>query len=545
MKQLPDLLLKGATLWIDNPLKIIVGAMHIRDGKIVRIIEGPEMPADCGEILELDGKHIIPGLIDAHRHFFITAVLATHGDASQWRSRADALEGIEFACRRARSRDEWIFFSRMDHTGWKKPVLPTIKEIDAVAGDMPVFVTDITLHRALLSTTAAKKSGLRKETLRFAGDIDSSRSGKPGGVIWEDAVGQVLFAMCRDMYLHPEANQTKNILLDEAARCLQMGLTRVHDPGLPPDMQRVLRNILPDTPLKISWSISANESLYMPPERAEESESVHSPHAPKSVKFFLDGAHRTAASMPIIAGLKAMIRAALESTVKMNSAPLRLLLEQKITLQGGRLTLPYLRYPHVEDLINKVSVFSDRGYRIVLHAVGNDAVMQAADVLGKLEPRCGASVEHLLVMNDRNLDTFARCGAVASVQPGFIPIHAPSLELQGAIPYLKTFALRSMLKRGIPICISSDGPCGPDDPLYNIRKAVDRKKIDGGMLDPGERIRPKEALAAATAGGSLSLGLRHEGLAAGAPATFCIASGDPFQEESRIEQTWIDGVRAF
>lgn len=58
------------------------------------------------------------------------------------------------------------------------------------------------------------------------------------------------------------------------------------------------------------------------------------------------------------------------------------------------------------------------------------------------------------------------------------------------------------------------------------------------------RIRPKEALAAATAGGSLSLELRHENLAAGAPATFCIASGDPFQEESRIEQTWIDGVRA-
>jgi predicted amidohydrolase YtcJ len=110
---------------------------------------------------------------------------------------------------------------------------------------------------------------------------------------------------------------------------------------------------------------------------------------------------------------------------------------------------------------------------------------------------------------------------------------------------MKTFPLKSLLKRGVPICISSDGPCGPDDPLFNARRAVDRKKTDGSMLDPDERISREDALAAATIGGSISVGTGNDGLSEGAPATFCIVNGDPFSDSSSVIQTWIDGVRVF
>ena len=65
------------------------------------------------------------------------------------------------------------------------------------------------------------------------------------------------------------------------------------------------------------------------------------------------------------------------------------------------------------------------------------------------------------------------------------------------------------------------------------------------MLDPGEMISQEDALAAASIGGSLSMGIGNNGLCPGAPATFCVVDGDPFSDSSRVEQTWIDGVRVY
>jgi predicted amidohydrolase YtcJ len=299
------------------------------------------------------------------------------------------------------------------------------------------------------------------------------------------------------------------------------------------------------TPLKISWAVTSRECLYAPPDREDETAALHSRHAPRSVKFFLDGAHRTAASMPVIAGVKAMVRAGCESASQLSLAPLKLLFEQKIHFKDGRLALPYQRFTDDHDLLERAAFFTDKGYRLVIHALGNVAARQAARLINALKPTGGASVEHLLVMDEKDLDCFAGCASVASIQPGFIPGYADAIERMGALPYLKAFALQSMKKRGIPICISSDGPCGPDDPLYNARRAADRMKPDGTMLDPDEMISREDALAAASIGGSLSMGMNNEGLCAGAPATFCVVDGDPFSDSSRVVQTWIDGVRAY
>jgi imidazolonepropionase-like amidohydrolase len=74
---------------------------------------------------------------------------------------------------------------------------------------------------------------------------------------------------------------------------------------------------------------------------------------------------------------------------------------------------------------------------------------------------------------------------------------------------------------------------------------VDRKKQDGTIFDADERISQTQALTAGTIGGADSLGVKNEGLNAGAPATFCVVDGDPFSDTSRVVQTWIDGKSAF
>lgn len=544
MSQQQEVVLRNAVVWAHSPIAKFRGGMRIRDGRIVELFkEELDSPGE-GSSIDLEGMHIIPGLIDAHRHFFISALLPLHGDASIWTSKDDALGAIEAACRSTRSDRSWVFFSGMDHTKWKKPSLPRLKEIDAAALGSPVFVVDTTFHRGIISTEALRRSGISRATLRCPKDIDINRDGTLKGTIWEDALGRVLLTMYREIFQACSEGERRKIILDEAARCLQKGLTHVHDPGVPYDVQMLLKDAQEHTPLKISWSVTANESIFAPPEMKDDADALNADHAPKSVKFFLDGAHRAAANMPLAGALKGALRAAKDSISLGSLSPFRLLLEQKATLRNGKIYLPYLRFEDLGDLISRAKVFTDKGYRLVIHALGNVAARQAAELIKKLRP-VGASVEHLLVMDDEDLDIFAGCGAVASIQPGFIPYYADAIERQGAIPYLKAFPLRSLHDRGVSICISSDGPCAADDPLHNIRRAVDRKKSDGSMFDPDERLSEVQAITAGTIGGSSSFGVKNDGLNEGAPATFCVVDGDPFSDSSRVVQTWIDGHRVY
>jgi len=545
MENSQGLAFRNATIWAGNPIRKMQGIMRIKDGAIIEVTGNGQAPGDDFVGRDLTGKHIIPGLIDAHRHFFVSALIANHHDASGWKSRADALEAINAACRASRSPDGWVFFSGMDYSKWKNPTPPTLKEIDAAAGSRLVFASDITLHRALASTEAMKRAKLDRDSLPCAGDIDICRSGELRGTVWEEAHGRILFTMYREMFENYGTEEKREIILREAERCLRMGITHVHDPGIPSDAQRLLDDAQNHTPLKISWAITSRDSLYNPPDEDDETAALHSRHAPRSVKFFLDGAHRTAASMPVMAGVKAMIRAGYDSATQMSLAPFKLLFEQKILLKDGRLAMPYDRFTDSGDLAKRAAVFADKGYRLVIHALGNMAARQAADLINRVRPAGGASVEHLLILDDQDLDIFAGCGSVASLQPGFIPVYADAIERMGAIPYLKPFALGSMKKRGIPICISSDGPCGPDDPLHNARRAADRRKPDGSLLAPDEMISREDALAAVSIGGSLSMGIANDGLCPGAPATFCVVDGDPFSDSSRVIETWIDGARVY
>jgi hypothetical protein len=538
-----DIILSNAIVWTGKDLKRMQGGMCIRDGKVQKIFR--QETAQGESSTDLGGMHIIPGLIDAHSHFFIAAMLPLGGDAGAWTSRHDALEAIEAACRSKGPDKPWVFFSGLDNARWKRSSLPRIHEIDKVSMGLPVLVVDTTCHRGLVSTEALGRTGISRDTLRVPGDIDIHLNGTPNGTVWEDALGRVLFTMFRENLQTFSDEEKAKLILDEAEKCLQKGLTHVNDPGIPSDIQRLFREAQKHTPLKLSWCVTAFEGLCTPPELKDDLDSICSEHAPKSVKFFLDGANRAAASMPVISGVKAAFRAAMDSMSLGNLSPFSLLLEQKSTLRGKKIVMPYLRFNDPAELSRRARFFTEKGYRLVMHAIGNDAVNQAVQVVKELGAGSNSSVEHVLIMDREGLDPFASCGAVASIQPGFIPYYADAIEKRGIVPYLKAFPLRSLSERGVRICISSDGPCGADDPLHNIRRAVDRKKTDGSVFDPEERISEVQALAAGTFGGSSSLGLKNDGLIEGAPATFCVVDKNPFSDTSRVVQTWIDGKRVY
>jgi predicted amidohydrolase YtcJ len=111
---------------------------------------------------------------------------------------------------------------------------------------------------------------------------------------------------------------------------------------------------------------------------------------------------------------------------------------------------------------------------------------------------------------------------------------------------LRAIPLRSLAARGVAVSISSDNPCGPLDPLHNVRLAVTRAMPDGRLVDAREAVGPTTALRAATVGGAVSIGLPEPGgIVPGEPADLAVCDGDPFAPDTRVVETWIDGRRVW
>jgi len=199
MSHQQEIMLRNAVLWSRTPITKIRGGMRIRDGKIVEIFNHERDSPGEGSSVDLKGMHVIPGLIDAHQHFFLSAMLRLYGDASTWKSKNDALGAIEAACKSNKSDAGWIFFSGMDHTKWVNPYLPRLEEIDAVALGLPVVVTDISCHHGIISTEALRRSGIHRDSLRFPVDIDINSNGTLKGTIWEDGLHRMLVTMLREI----------------------------------------------------------------------------------------------------------------------------------------------------------------------------------------------------------------------------------------------------------------------------------------------------------------------------------------------------------
>jgi len=106
---------------------------------------------------------------------------------------------------------------------------------------------------------------------------------------------------------------------------------------------------------------------------------------------------------------------------------------------------------------------------------------------------------------------------------------------------LKPFPLRSLKQRGVVVAVSSDSPCGPSDALHNLRRSVDREKEDGSALALQEALTRQEAVAANSVGAASAIGYQYLGILPGQAADLTICNGDPFDVDTAVIETWIDG----
>jgi len=267
------------------------------------------------------------------------------------------------------------------------------------------------------------------------------------------------------------------------------------------------------------------------------------------LKLIADGGERCAISLRPAAALRQTAR--ILAAAPREPAGLRVLLTARAKFSKGRLRTGTVHYPP-GALADIMAAALQKGFRLAVHALGNEGVRAALDGYEQARRRTGVDlegcrIEHAHFAEPGQLEQAAALGLILSMQPGHAVAFARTMRLAQVDRVFDPIPMRIAIDAGCRVAISSDGPTAPGSALENMRAAVDRMPADGIPIRPDLAITRAEALRAATVGGAEALGLaRLKGsLEPGKQADFAVLSGDPFDQATNVRETWIAGSRVW
>lgn len=463
-----DTVLTNARIYTLDDDQPLASALAVRDGKIVAVSEDDDLHDSLkpgGEAIDLGGRFVIPGLVDAHVHLSWYANYLHHVDLRPSRSAQEAAQWI--AERAAKlPPGSWIRGHGWSQENWPGKQFPDAATLDAVAPDHPVFVTTQSAHAAWANSLALKMAGVTANTDDpEGGAIARDAAGKPTGVLLETAMDLVA-----DVIPPPSAEELARRTQAAIERAHRGGLTGVHDfdGALAFRAYQILKR-RGDLSLRIVKNI--------PVELLDHAIALGLQWG------FGDDFLR-------IGGVKTFADGALGPRTAWMIDPY----EGEPHNYGICVTDP-------EEITENVRKASLAGLPSTIHAIGDRAVHQVLNayetVRGEEAARGIAPqerrhrIEHVQLIHPDDAPRLAALGVIASMQPN----HATS-DMIMADDYWGeradyAYNIRLQLEAGARVALGSDAPVEPIEPLPNIHAAVTRRRTDGAPSPTGWRCGPQ------------------------------------------------------
>ncbi len=474
-----DLILHGATVVLVDPPGATASAVAIRGDRILFVgsdeealrLRGPD-----SRVVDLSGRTIIPGLIDAHGHVSSLGFALVRVDLVGTASVEEAAGRVREAAREARPGD-WIRGRGWDQNDWPVKEFPSSRPIDEAAPRNPVVLERIGGHAVWVNSRALEIAGITRETPDPPGGrVVRDPEGFPTGILVDNARKLVLSEIPA-----PDRRQTREAILRGLRRCLDRGLTGVHDAGIS----------------------SEEASIYKELARAGE--------LPIRVYAMLGGDELTPeecfAEPPVVGAGGGFL------TIR----TIKLQIDGALGSRGAALMEPYADDPGNRGLITypaeEIRALALRataeGYQLAVHAIGdrgNKLTLDAFEAALREGPKGDhrLRVEHAQTLRPEDIPRFAASGIIASMQPTHCTSDMPWAEERlGPRRIRGAYAWRQILDTGAILAAGSDFPVESENPFLGIYAAVTRQDAEGkppGGWRPEERMTPQEALRAFTLG---------------------------------------------
>lgn len=189
-----------------------VNSMVVEDGTVKQI--GDNLPNDEGEVINLQGQTVLPGLIDCHTHPKYIAD-ALHGVACT-PPNVNSIKEMQEALRNSpaygQGEDVWIEGWGFDETKLAEHRSPNRDDLDAVSTTQPIFIYRSDCHSSVGNSKALELAGIDENTPDpVGGKIERFADGRPTGFMREVAASQLLIrAKSAQSYENDVANMVNS-----------------------------------------------------------------------------------------------------------------------------------------------------------------------------------------------------------------------------------------------------------------------------------------------------------------------------------------------
>lgn len=222
-----DLLVYNAAIYTVDTAFSVAEAMVIKDGKIVETgkLSDLEKKYTAKEKLNVEGKFIYPGFIDAHAHFVGYALGLQKLDLVGTNSWEEILEKCKHRDREL-GADEWLVGRGWDQNDWQVKNFPSNEKLNELFPDRPVYLTRIDGHAAIANAKALELAEVKPGD-DIEGGTFETKNGKLTGVLIDNAMNTVAGVI-------PQADkqQLEEALSVAQKNCFAVGLTTIVDAGL-------------------------------------------------------------------------------------------------------------------------------------------------------------------------------------------------------------------------------------------------------------------------------------------------------------------------
>ncbi|HHF42638.1 MAG TPA: amidohydrolase [Candidatus Aminicenantes bacterium] len=471
-------------------------AVAVRDGVIIAVGSREEINhyiSDRTEVIDLEGKTLIPGFIDSHAHFMGIGRSKLTLDLRSCRSWGEIVEKVKKAVAQARP-GEWILGRGWHQEKWQATPQPNIDglpfhhQLSAVSPDNPVFLTHASGHSAIANARAMELAGVTSKTPDpEGGEIVRDKRGQPIGVFRETAQGLISRAYARDQAKKsPEERirELEKIALLAAEECVAKGVTCVHDPGVSFETIDLYKRLIDEGRLKIRLYVMINESNDRLAQRIDEYrlEGYGQYHLTvRAIKRFMDGA---------------------------------------LGAHGAWLLEPYTDLPTstgfnttpLETIRQTALLAIENDWQLCIHAIGDRAnreVLNIYEEVFKTHPEkkdLRWRIEHAQHLHPEDIPRFAQLGVIASMQGIHCTSDGPwvTKRLGAKRAAEGAYVWRKLLDSGALICNGTDAPVEDVDPIKCFYASVTRRLDDGSFFYPDQAMTREEALRSYTLNGALA-----------------------------------------
>lgn len=470
-----DLILTGGQIVTMDDAGRIAEAVAVGGGRILAAGSRDEiqMWRTAGtRVVDLQGRSVVPGLIDAHCHPVLYGLFLSGLDC-----RAPAVGSIADLQARVRQAavdtppGNWIVGWGYNHKKLTEERHPTRRELDQAAPEHPVLLVRTDYHTSVANSAALAQEGIDSNTPDpEGGRIGREDGGAPDGLLVDAAHMRMM------KWAMPDAAGFQHAIEAAGQSYLKLGVTTVHDAGGFgwPQFQAFKR----------AW-----ETRTLPVRLYALLFSLFDP-APTIEHFIGTGLGSGLGDDWFRLGhMKFMIDGS-------SSGPSAAVREPYDSCPCDHGILYYSQEELTEVAVSAVR----RGFDITAHAVGDRGVEMVVNAIEtasrEVAPgqRWRPRIEHCGMVDEALLKRIHAAGIVPVPQHTFCYDFGDGYLRDYGERTEYMFAGRSFFDHGITAAGSSDCPVTDPDPMLGIHTAVNRCTQGGAAIGPGQAIGVMDAL---------------------------------------------------